>query len=146
MIKYLVFDEKNWEIFQIFWQISPNCGKKTHISQKNGYLGIRFIKRAVNFWNGGLLKKTEFVLSNEFWQHCISEIFHICFGDFLRACFAERPMHQPNLLGQQAHSPACHCRAHRALYQNSKQSKLTEKVGKKPRKNLKIKAIKKIKN
>ena len=39
------------------------------IYQKNGYLGIRFIKRAVNFWNGGLLKKTEFVLSNEFWQH-----------------------------------------------------------------------------
>ena len=40
------------------------------ISQKNGYLGIRFIKRAGNFWNGELLKKTDFVLSNEFWQHC----------------------------------------------------------------------------
>ena len=33
----------------------------------------------------------------------------------------------PNLLGQQAHSPACHWRAHRALYQNSKQSKLMER-------------------
>ena len=39
------------------------------IYQKNGYLGIRFIKRAGNFWNGELLKKTDFVLSNEFWQH-----------------------------------------------------------------------------
>ena len=41
------------------------------IYQKNGYLGICFIKREGNFWNGGLLKKTEFVLSNEFWQHCL---------------------------------------------------------------------------
>ena len=45
-------------------------GEKHKSLKKNGYLGIRFIKRAGNFWNGGLLKKTEFVLSNEFWQHC----------------------------------------------------------------------------
>ena len=39
------------------------------ISKKTGYLGIRFIKRAGNFWKGELLKKMDFVLSNEFWQH-----------------------------------------------------------------------------
>ena len=53
-------------------------GEKTQISQKNGYLGIRSIKRAENFWNGGLLKKTEFVLSNEFWQHWITTYTILC--------------------------------------------------------------------
>ena len=67
--------KKNWGIFPIFGEIPSNNGKKTQTSQKNGYLGIRSIKQAEIFWNRGLLKKTDFVLSNEFWQHWFSYFF-----------------------------------------------------------------------
>ena len=39
----------------IFWGNFSKFGEKTQITQKNGYLGIRFIERAEIFWNGGLL-------------------------------------------------------------------------------------------